>query len=239
MSIQVMPLGDHALLINFEQKIDKEIHRQVVALSNKIETELVEGVTFILPAYCSITVGYSPNKVRYEELKPLIKSLWNKQATAQKHSNRMLTVPVCYEEPYALDLLEISKLSGLKPEDLIAKHCSQRYHVFMLGFLPGFPYLGILPDFLQFPRKKDPRLHVPARSVGLAGAQTGIYPFKSPGGWNIIGRTPLPIFNATQNDSFLFKIGDEVQFLAISKEEYQMIEVEIEDGTYNWDEING
>ena len=109
----------------------------------------------------------------------------------------------------------------------------------MLGFLPGFPYLGILPDFLQFPRKEDPRLNVPDRSVGLAGAQTGIYPFKSPGGWNIIGRTPLPIFNAEHDDPFLFKTGDEVQFLAISNEEYQMIEAEIEDGTYDWDGING
>jgi inhibitor of KinA len=234
-----MPLGDHALLINFEQIIDKEIHRQVVALSNEIEAALIEGVTFILPAYCSITIGYSPQKIRFEELKPLIKDLWKKPASTQMNSNRLLILPVCYEEPYALDLLEISKLSGLNPEGIIANHCSQSYQVFMLGFLPGFPYLGILPEILQFPRKKDPRLQVPERSVGLAGAQTGIYPFKSPGGWNIIGRTPLPIFNAKQNDPFLFKTGDEVQFLAIGKEEYQMIEAEIADGAYNWDGING
>ena len=234
-----MPLGDRALLINFEQIIDRDIHRQVVALSNKIEAALIEGVTFILPAYCSITIGYAPENIRYEELKPLIKDLWKKPASTQKSSNRFLTLPVCYEEPCALDLLEISKLSGLNPEDIIAKHCSQSYQVYMLGFLPGFPYLGILPEILQYPRKPEPRLHVPDRSVGLAGPQTGIYPFRSPGGWNIIGRTPLPIFNAKQNDPFLFKTGDEVKFLAIGKEEYQMIEAEIEDGTYNWDGING
>jgi len=239
MSPEIMPLGDRALLVNFEQKIDPDIHSQVMDLSAKVEEASVDGVTFTLPAYCSVTIGFDPKKVSYLDLKPTIVTMLKQPATKSTISSRSLTLPVCYEEPYALDLPEISKFSGLTPKKIIELHTGEIYRVYMLGFLPGFPYLGVLPKALQFPRKRNPRLQVPERSVGIAGQQTGIYPSGSPGGWNILGNTPLPIFNSSSDSPFLLQAGDQVKFKVISSREYQKLHQQIQHQAFNWDTIYG
>ena len=239
MTIEIQPLGDRTLLVKFPQKIDPDIHQQVMNLSAKIEEELIEGILYISSAYCSLSIGYNPEYIKYPELSLRIKDLWKQRIKTRNAPVRVLTLPVCYEEPYALDLWEISKITGLTPEDIIETHTANSYQVYMLGFLPGFPYLGILPEVLQCPRKAKPRLVIPERSVGIAGLQTGIYPSESPGGWNIVGNTPLPIFSGQKSTTFLLHAGDEVKFQAITKNDYEHIEGEIREGTFNWDMIYG
>lgn len=239
MSQDIMPLGDRALLVNFEQVIDPDIHRQVIDLSAKIEGKAIDGISFVQPAYCSLTVGYNPEEIRYQVLKPILMDLLKQPPSDFELPSRLLTLPVCYEEPFSLDLLQLSKVSGLKSNEIIKLHTAETYRTYLLGFLPGFPYLGVLPKPLQFPRKNSPRLNVPERSVGIAGEQTGIYPTQSPGGWNILGSTPLPIFNSEWDNQFLLKPGDRVKFHAISISEYQQMEAEVQNGTFIWESIYG
>ncbi len=239
MSPEIMSLGDRALLVNFDQIIDPDIHSQVMDLSAKVEEASVDGVTFTLPAYCSVTIGFDPKKVSYLDLKPTIINLLKQPATGSTVSSRSLTLPVCYEEPYALDLQEVSKFSGLTPKEIIELHTGETYRVYMLGFLPGFPYLGVLPKALQLPRKRTPRVNVPERSVGIAGQQTGIYPSGSPGGWKILGNTPLPIFNSSSDNPFLLQVGDQVKFKVISSREYQKLHQQIQHQVFNWEAIYG
>lgn len=212
------------MLINFEQKIDPAINEAIITLKNIIEQAKITGITFMIPAYCSLTVGYDPNLIRYDELIEKIKHLENNKTLKKiKSKSRKLRIPVCYEPPYSLDLKKLSEQKGISIQKIIDLHTGQKFKVYMLGFLPGFVYMGKLPNDLVCNRKITPRLSVPANSVGLAGFQTGIYPSNSPGGWQIIGRTPLKIFNPSVEQPFVFQAGDEVTFFAISKEKFNAI----------------
>ncbi|MFK7983339.1 MAG: 5-oxoprolinase subunit PxpB [Saprospiraceae bacterium] len=221
--------GDQAILINFEQKIDPAINAAVIALKNAIEAAAISGITFMIPAYCSLTIGYNPAIIEYKILVKVIEQIIATQPNnptdnpAQKEG-RQLKIPVCYELPYALDLLELSETKELSVDKIIELHTSQTYKVYMLGFMPGFTFMGKIVPALECKRKLSPRLQVPASSVGIAGFQTGIYPTTSPGGWQILGRTPLKIFNPQKANPFLFQAGDEVTFYPIAKEEFLSIE---------------
>ena len=214
--------GDSAILINAEQKIDLEINASILHLKQTIESSDLPGVTFCIPAYCSLTLGYDPSLIHFEALCNKIKALKIKKT--KDPDSRKLNIPVCYEEGFALDLKEVKSQTGLSQSEIINFHTSTLFQVYMIGFLPGFPYLGKVPEVLFCKRKDTPRLIVPARSVGLAGYQTGIYPSQAPGGWQIIGRTPLEIFDASKAHPFLFRAGDQVQFLAISRSDFESIE---------------
>ncbi len=209
------PFGDSALLINFEQKIEEAINAKVIALAEAIEAAAIPGLTFLTPAYCSLTVGYDPLKIGFGEfcqkIKPLAESLSGHFAIKK---NRVLEIPVNYAEPHCLDMAEVVQQTGLSASEIIERHTSIEYRVYMMGFLPGFVYLGSLPEQLYCTRKAKPRLRVPARSVGLAGQQTGIYPSEAPGGWQIIGRTPVNIFDGKKDNPFYFQAGDIVKFYA-------------------------
>ena len=224
--------GDQAILINFEQKIDPAINAAVIALKNAIEQAKIDGITFMIPAYCSLTVGYNRTIIEYEILVEVINQIGIDVSDTlggiryEEASFRQLKIPVCYELPYALDLKELSEEKGISIEKIIDIHTSQSYKVYMLGFLPGFVFMGKIAAELQCNRKVTPRLRVPASSVGIAGFQTGIYPTISPGGWQILGRTPLKIFNPQKEKPFLFQAGDEVTFYSITKEEFITIEQE-------------
>ena len=223
--------GDQAILINFEQKIDPAINAAVIALKNAIEQAKIEGITFMIPAYCSLTIGYNQEIIEYKILVKVIEQIATNQLKVSTNNQilkeaRFLKIPVCYEPPYALDLAELSKEKNLPIERIIELHTSQTYKVYMLGFLPGFVFMGKTAPELQCNRKVTPRLRVPASSVGIAGFQTGIYPAVSPGGWQILGRTPLKIFNPQKEAPFLFQAGDEVTFYAISEKEFTTLEKE-------------
>ena len=237
MALEMVPLGDNALLINFQQQIDPIIHQQVVDLSNKVTKAKIPGVSYIQPAYCSLTVGYDNAIIKYSDLRKAIQKIDHQPSDNNDLNGRSLTIPVCYQQPYSLDLAEISKFSGLNQKEIIQLHTGTTYRVYMVGFLPGFPYLGVLPKPLQFPRQTQPRVKVAKRSVGIAGLQTGIYPADSPGGWHILGSTPIPIFRVNSEDPFLFRTGDQVKFQEISDQVYQKISMEVEQSLFDWDSL--
>ena len=161
------------------------------------------------------------------------------ESTDLELNSRFIEIPVCYETPYALDMGEVKEKTGLNAQEIIDTHCQETYKVYMLGFVAGFAYLGSLPKQLFCPRKTEPRKEVLAGSVGLAGLQTGIYPANAPGGWQIIGRTPVPTFNPKADNPTLFKAGDSVKFKSISSAEFEEIEKQVSSNIFNLEEYYG
>ena len=201
-----------------------------MALFHHLREKNIEGVKDIIPAYTTLTVVYDIVRVQKqtpgsasvfissEIEKALQHCSWNIATSAS-----LIEIPVCYDTSLGIDLKEISKQKKLSIEDIIRIHASTIYDVYMLGFLPGFAYMGTVDEKIITPRKEKPRLHVAAGSIGIAGAQTGIYPIDSPGGWQLIGKTPLQIFNKEKINPCLLKAGDKVQFVAIDKNEFEKL----------------
>lgn len=237
MEISLHSLGDEAMLINFEQRIDPVINSQVHSLASSIELAKLASVKYITPAYCSITIAFDKEQLAFESLKKQIEKLAAESNNSTSTAIRKLYIPVCYHRSFALDINEITKQTGLSGAEIVERHTSIIFHVYMIGFLPGFPYLGKLPVEMECSRKANPRLEVPKGAVGLAGLQTGIYPAKSPGGWQIIGNTPVDLTSTKQKQPFLFQAGDEVQFYSISKSKYLSIAEEQKKGLFNWTNV--
>ena len=218
----IFPLGDTALVINFKQKISQDIHRDVLQLVTYLKRKNIEGIAYFIPAYCSITVVFDPEKWNFEDLS---ERLYRMAEKIRNRSNELpefnqWNIPVCYDEEFGLDLASLADEKKIDAEQIIQWHLSKTYHVYMLGFLPGFVYLGDLDKKLQCQRKNEPRTMVPAQSVAIAGAQTGIYPLEGPGGWQIIGKTPIPIFLPSLENPFLFHMGDRVTFKRVDKNKF-------------------
>lgn len=231
----IYPLSEKALTIELGNHISLDNHYKVLSLQHFLQQLFIPGLVELVPAYCSVTVFYEPIKViaNIPESKTgtsnwmqhyLYEQLNNWQQVPYFSTNRkVIEIPVCYDEEFGLDLNEMAQYHQRSEEEIIHIHTSNLYHVFMMGFSPGFPYMGILPDSIATPRKNQPRLKVPANSVGIAGNQTGIYPSESPGGWNIIGRTPLKLFDKEKTQPFLLNTGDQIKFIAISKEQFEQL----------------
>lgn len=235
--MHIQPFGDKALLVSFEKKIDPEINQQVINLYHTLKASA--KFTFLTPAYCSLTVGIDRSRFTINEATELIKELASQPPTNQSVYVREFTIPVCYEGDFAPDMHEVSEITGLDPKEIIALHTAQEFRVYMLGFVAGFAYLGTLPDQLACPRKKTPRKSVPQGSVGLAGHQTGIYPVNAPGGWQIIGQTPVQMFDTTREEPNLLFAGDKVKFRAISEDEFKLILLKEETGIYHTETKHG
>lgn len=235
--MKIVRFGDSALLVNFEQKIDEAINNQVLSLYKQLKE--IKEVTFLIPAYCSLTVGFG-KQTSFKVLSKQIEDLTSKsESTDLELNSKIIEIPVCYEAPYALDMNEVSEKTGLTQQEIIDTHCQETYKVYMLGFVAGFAYLGSLPEQLFCPRKTEPRKEVLAGSVGLAGLQTGIYPANAPGGWQIIGRTPVPTFSPKADNPTLFKAGDAVKFKSISSSEFEEIEKQVSSNIFNLEEYYG
>ena len=238
--ISFHPFGEQALLVNFKQEIEETINQQVIQLDNALQTAKLPAITFTIPAYCSLTIGYDSNQLDYETLRIVISKIID---TSLENTNQMetrqLTIPVCYDLEYGLDLEEIASEKSITTKEVIQYHSAPNYKVYLLGFLPGFTFMGKISKQLSCSRKKEPRLRVPALSVGIAGDQTGIYPSEVPGGWQILGRTPLPIFDASKKHPFLFQAGDRVQFYPIFKKEFLAIKKDVQNASFNWQSIYG
>lgn len=220
MQYKVLPYGEFAFLINFKNEISLEVHLQVKSLYQQLKKINLKGVTFLIPAYSSITVGFNPNEVDGSFLKMFLEN--TKFDISKKELNsKIVKIPVCYETPYAPDMEEVSKKTGLTPKEIINTHSSTSYLVYFLGFAPGFMYLGGLNKKLYTPRKETPRIKIEAGAVGLADQQTGIYPLETPGGWQIIGQTPLTLFSKEQ--ASLAQMGDTIQFVPITANEFKKI----------------
>lgn len=225
---RISPLGDRAVIIEWEQQIGEEIHRQVMQAFHGLHNLRKPYILDLIPAYASLTVIYDAvllYRERHgytdETISDLITATLNNASAITSGPSRLLQIPVCYHPSLAPDIQVMAERKNIPPEHIIELHTAQTYTVYMLGFLPGFPYMGKVPDPLVTPRLKQPRIRVPAGSVGIAGAQTGIYPQESPGGWNIIGRTPLQLFDPAAENPCYCAPGDQVKFMPVSLNDYR------------------
>jgi KipI family sensor histidine kinase inhibitor len=225
----VIPLSESALLLSFGNGIDLSVHEKVVSCKKQIEENPFTGFIETVPAYNSLAVYYNPLQIEKTEetiAATVEKIIANKLKTGIQSFNpsfphSLITIPVCYDDEFGIDLNELSQTLELSKEEIIQLHSITTYKVFMTGFTPGFPYMGIMDEKLITKRKAQPRIKVDAGAVGIAGNQTGIYPSATPGGWNIIGRTPVKLVDTTKANPFLLKAGDEVKFEVITKEEFE------------------
>ncbi len=236
LDMEILPFGDSALLINFEQKISRDINNQVMHLAGALEVESV--IDFVTPSYCSLLVGFDAMGINYGEVKKMVlEKIKLNTKFIKKVKGRKFKIPVCYHKSLSLDMGSISKITGLRRKEIIKLHTKKYYRVFLVGFLPGFCYLGVLPKVLRCSRHESPRQKVPKGAVGIAGGQTGIYPAAVPGGWQIVGQTPIDIFRPLADTPFLFRTGDEIKFFEISLDEFSEISQEIESDIYDWSKL--
>lgn len=225
---KIFPLGDSALTIDFGNKVDEQINTEVITRHHQLKEDTIPGIIELIPAYSSLTIYYDLIALRkiipatqsaFEWLKEQIQKKLEQPVEIKEKEEKLIRIPVCYENEFATDLQWLCEQKNLSRDELINIHTSTTYKIYMLGFLPGFAYMGEVEERIATPRKDQP-VNMIAGSVGIAGKQTGIYPLESPGGWQIIGRTPLKIFDAAKNPPVLFRAGDKVQFYAISKKEF-------------------
>lgn len=221
----IYPLGDCAAVVKLGEHISSKTHQKVIQLTAAIEQNRLHGMIEAISSYTSVTVYYDPYQVSgnrpYKKVYEYIESMMETMPEIPKVMSREIRIPVCYEGEYAPDLELVSQHSGLSKEKVVRIHTEGNYRVYMIGFAPGFPYLGGMSPLIAAPRKSIPRSLIPAGSVGIAGNQTGIYSLSTPGGWQIIGRTPRSLFLPEQNPPSLLRPGDTVCFYPISQENFE------------------
>jgi inhibitor of KinA len=240
MEFEIYPLGDAALTIRWAGGIDPKTFQVIQEAKRRLENRQHPMIREITSAYTTVTVFYDPlaadhagaihsedadSASSYDKLCSWIREQLEGLCTCSDSTESMpvIEIPVCYGGRFGADLQEVAKRSGLSENEVVKLHSATEYVVYMVGFTPGFPYLGLLPEALEMPRRSEPRLAVPAGSVAIAGRQTGIYPLETPGGWHIIGRTPLKLFHPLRHPSSLLKAGDHVRFVPIPEERFEEI----------------
>jgi len=234
LNIRLLPSGEQAMVIEFGDKIDREINIKVHRLSKLLADLKDDRIIEIVPTYRSLLVQFDLTRINREELAGIVhKSLDSiKDGEEDSSPKKIVYVPVCYGGEFGPDMDFVMEHTRLPAEEIIAIHTGTAYLVYMLGFTAGFPYLGGMSEKIATPRLKTPRTKIPAGSVGIAGSQTGLYPIESPGGWQLIGRTPIKAFSPKSENPFLFAAGDYLQFRAVSRNEYDQIAQQVESGKY-------
>jgi inhibitor of KinA len=205
-------MGDRGLLVELGEEISPEVNRGVQELMQRLEQARLPGVRELAPGYRSLLVIFDPLTIAPRELKTRIADIAAQPSSSEPPRAKLLTVPVFYGGDYGPDLEWVARRLGLKLEEAIRLHAGTVYRVYMIGFTPGYPYMGELPDDLVLPRRDTPRTRVPKGSVAIAQRQTGIYPVDSPGGWHIIGWTPVALFDPCREMPSLLEMGDRVKF---------------------------
>jgi inhibitor of KinA len=205
-------------------QIKIEAHERVRRLLRLLELEPIPGVRNLHPGYGSVLIKFDALKLRHEELEEVLHGYLDRMEKVPLPEPHLVEIPVCYGVDFGLDLNEVARLREISPEHVIELHASATYIVYCLGFVPGFAYLGELPEALITPRLPTPRKSVPAGSVGIAGNQTGVYPTSTPGGWRLLGRTPVAMFRPDRAEMSLLSIGDRVHFVPISREQFTKLE---------------
>lgn len=218
--------SDQSLLIYFDREISPAAHEQLRRLLHLLEIEPIPSVRNLHPAYCSLLIKFDALTIDHPPLESTLRSYLQRLREVSLPDPRQIEIPVCYGGEFGPDLDEVANQLGLTPDRVIELHCSATYLVYFLGFVPGFAYLGELPSALVLPRLATPRRKVPAGSVGIAGTQTGVYPFATPGGWRLLGRTPLAMFRPDRRQLSLLTIGDHVRFTPVSPERFAQLQRE-------------
>ena len=232
--VRMLAAGEQGLVVDFGDEISVQINRMVQRLAEDLADLKLEGVLEIIPTYRSVMIYFDPLVITRLQFTECIQTLLDQLKTEETGQlpGRVLHVPVCYGGVFGPDIDFVARRTGLTVEEVINVHTSKAYFIYMLGFTPGFPYVGGMPEQLIVPRLAKLRVKIPEGSVGISGRQTGFYTVESPGGWRIIGRTPIKAFNPEQAHPFLFAAGDYLQFKAISVDEFFAIRREVEAGTY-------
>ena len=218
--MKVIPASDSSLLVVLGNSISPELHDRVIALFQALRAKQDPRILNLHPGYASLLVDFDALQIGHQELSVIVEECANLGAAAIPSEARVVTVPVCYDEEFGPDLLDLAKHAGISPEEVIRLHTSATYLVYFLGFSPGFAYMGGLLEKLHMPRLATPRTHVAAGTVGIAGSQTGIYPVDSAGGWRLMGRTPWRMFDPNSDPPTRLQPGDKVRFSAINRAAY-------------------
>ncbi|MCY7291029.1 MAG: 5-oxoprolinase subunit PxpB [Ferruginibacter sp.] len=233
--ISFFQISENAISLEFGEEISEETLERITRLNECIKQHPFSGLLSTIPAYTTLTLYFNPvellndvalkGQTCLDKISGYFKSLQLDEKNTQKIDDQIIHIPVCYDVEFGFDLEELTEFYQLKKEEIIEMHSGAVYTVFMIGFVPGFPYLGGLSEKLTAPRKQHPRPAIPAGSVGIAGKQTGIYPLETPGGWQIIGRTPLRLFDGNKPQPALLKAGDKIKFKPISLTEFEQIQM--------------
>ena len=234
----IWAVGDGAITMVLRDEISPEVNERVFRFTDAIESEAMLGVNEVVPAYCSLTIYYNPLEVGFDLMAARLRRLWYKvesvalEAAGDEKKVTVYHLPTAYGGEFGPDLEAVSKHAGLSTDKVVELHKTPIYRVYMLGFSPGFPYLGGMDERIVCPRLKSPRGKVPAGSVGIADKQTGVYPAESPGGWRIIGRTPVKLFDINSNPPALLKPGTYVRFIAVPRGDYEKLKASVRDGEF-------
>ena len=230
--IKLLTAGDSSILLQFGNTIDPAINRKIAATVQLMREQHINGVTDVIPAFCSLLINYDPRVISYEQIKGRMEALVKIDVTAGDTRKRVFEIPVCYGGEYGPDIRNIADHAGLSVEEVIQIHTSRDYLIYMLGFLPGFTYLGGLDERIHTPRLANPRIRIPAGSVGIGGSQTGIYPMDSPGGWQLMGMTPVKTYDPDREVPILVEAGDYIRFVAIDEDEFHRIKELVDKNEY-------
>lgn len=230
--IRILPAGDLSLVVEFGNEISMVCNNKVRQLNQSLREKKITGIVDTVPTFRSLLVYYDPSKIKYKKLCKYIKSFSVENGDAKAKTKRIIEIPVCYGGQYGEDLVDVARHVGMSETEVITIHSGVDYLIYMLGFLPGFPYLGGLDKRLECPRLPNPRTTIPAGSVGIGGEQTGVYPISSPGGWRLIGRTPLKLYDSERKDPTFYQAGDYIHFRPINENEFVDIEQLIQEGKY-------
>jgi inhibitor of KinA len=228
----IQPLGDTGIIIQFGTEISEAIYQQIRQYVYRLEQSRIEGIVEWVPAYTTLAVFYRPNIISYDELSQKLLKIGEKIESMPVPDPIVIEIPTLYGKEAGPDIQFVAETNGLSEEEVVKIHSSSDYLIYMIGFVPGFPYLGGMDKRIAAPRKKTPRSRIPAGSIGIAGEQTGIYPLETPGGWQIIGRTPVKLYDPQKQDPILLKAGDYIRFVPITEREYEKIEQQVQKGSY-------
>ena len=229
MDLRYLKSGDHSIILELGNEISEEINKKVRQLTIAIDKSQMYGVIELIPTYRSIKIDYDPCKIKYDTLVKKLDALQENISAIDIDRPRVIEIPVLYQGP---DLKYVSEYNDISIDEVIKIHSTKEYLIYMLGFTPGFPYLGGMSDAIATPRLEKPRAKIEAGSVGIAGNQTGIYPIESPGGWQLIGKTPLKLFDYKKEDPFLLESGNYLKFVSIDENQFNFIRKAVDENNF-------
>jgi len=222
--VEFRPASDQSLLLYFDNKISRHAHEQVTKVLHALASRPIAGVRNVHPGYSSLLVDFDPLNLTHSDLETSLRQSIEQVDELEPATPRQTEIPTCYGGEFGPDLEEVAKLCAISPERVVELHSSVTYIVYFLGFVPGFAYLGELPEALATPRLGSPRRTTNPGSVGIADNQTGVYPSATPGGWRVIGRTPLAMFRPDRENMSILNVGDRVRFAPISVEQFAALQ---------------
>jgi KipI family sensor histidine kinase inhibitor len=230
-NFRILKAADSALVIEFGSTINRKISNQVLGLAAAISDAKLPGVSELVATFRSLSVSYDSLVTTGADLEQSIRA-FVKELEHVPRSKRLWNIPVCYDPQFAPDIDAVARTIDLSASEVAALHAAPQYHVYMIGFVPGYPYMGDLPAKLQLPRRTDPRTRVPAGSLAIATSMTAVYPYESPGGWHLIGTSPVRFFDAASASGALLSPGDGVKFWPVAPDEFDRIRLAVERGQY-------